>query len=312
MNLPAFSIASIVVSTLHLDYLISTRRFFCDAKKIDSYDLFVGHWDTTIRLQSRRQQSNLIEIFKVTNNTHSSYLLPQDCKVQPKPSTSLIRPWCFNHCPCRLSVYPNGTFRLMSSNNPRSSNPKTYTTDTMYPSISMRGRWKLQVNPYCVTDRFYDDLMLIPYPRIQKMIKERVSVSRHREMDVEDDRYNNHSQSIEKEIIPIQKVQLKLRCRLSGHFTAGRRPFLPWFYGQNECYARGKLTHGLMIMDTCDLQNNHDASKSSYPRIPVTSWFINRYHKRPKIIGSFSARRCIHSLKDLPSLSNDDTDNFGY
>lgn len=54
---------------------------------------------------------------------------------------------------CRLSLFPNGTFKIMPKGD---------------DDLIINGRWELGRNPYCPTDRFYDDLLLESYPRVFK------------------------------------------------------------------------------------------------------------------------------------------------
>jgi len=54
---------------------------------------------------------------------------------------------------CQLSLYPNGTFCLSPSD-----------TNRFY----LKGEWKVQRNPYCPTDRYYDKVVLDSYRRTQK------------------------------------------------------------------------------------------------------------------------------------------------
>ncbi|KAI2513967.1 hypothetical protein MHU86_351 [Fragilaria crotonensis] len=54
---------------------------------------------------------------------------------------------------CRLSLFPNGNFTIVLEGK-----------DVM----PINGRWELGRNPYCPTDRFYDDLILESYPRARK------------------------------------------------------------------------------------------------------------------------------------------------
>lgn len=66
--------------------------------------------------------------------------------IFPSQTTKRSRPM-----ECRLSLHPNGTFSL-----------------TPQEGMPMNGWWELGRNPYCPTDRFYDDLLLKSYPRSQK------------------------------------------------------------------------------------------------------------------------------------------------
>eukprot|EP00978_Attheya_sp_CCMP212_P026605 scaffold87877_cov45-Attheya_sp.AAC.1 len=59
--------------------------------------------------------------------------------------------------------------------------------------MGMRGRWKLVPNPYCITDRQYDELTLYSHPRVQ---------------------FNWFGDTI------LKRARLELRCRIWGRYGA--------------------------------------------------------------------------------------------
>mmetsp|Transcript_1975 Transcript_1975/g.2767 ORF Transcript_1975/g.2767 Transcript_1975/m.2767 type:complete len:186 (+) Transcript_1975:104-661(+) len=80
---------------------------------------------------------------------------------------------------CRLALHQNKTFSLT---------PKDTTI------MPIHGRWKLGKNPYCPTDRFYDDLLLTSYPRVQK-----------------------------RQDIELQRVVFQFKCRIYGRYYDEQR-----------------------------------------------------------------------------------------
>jgi hypothetical protein len=129
----------------------------------------------------------------------------------------------------------------------------------------VHGRWTLETNPYCVTDRFYDQLVLEAYPRLQTKL-------------------------VEDEEMIMQKVNIILQCRLSGHFTAGRLHFK-----DRQNYAKGKISHGVLFLE----RDGNETKKH---------WW-----HQPRIAASFSARRLITSKTALTSqIGIDDETEFGY
>jgi hypothetical protein len=99
---------------------------------------------------------------------------------------------------CSLSVCPDGTFVLT---------PLQKTVNR----LPLSGQWKLLTNPYCITDRFYDKLVLQSYPRVE--------ASR-----------NN---------TPLQSVELDLSCRMWGKYSNGGL-FRGW-------RPTGRMTHGTLV-----------------------------------------------------------------
>jgi hypothetical protein len=170
----------------------------CNAGKIDSTDLLIGSWDAVVRC----------------SDSQFGELFPQRCdqatpsRISPRRSTRARR------FACELSLFPNGTFGLR---------PKVSVDDN--GTVAIRGHWQLDVNPYCVTDRFYDDITLVSYPRVQKKRK------------------SNNPPTI------MQKLRLQLKCRLSGHFTGNRLRLR-----DRRHFARGKLSHGFLVVqrDECE------------------------------------------------------------
>jgi hypothetical protein len=229
----------------------------CSSKKIDSYDLLVGEWDTTVRFpQKVLQQFKWEEVFASTSS------------VKP-----LRRATASGSCNFRLSVYQNGTFGMVPLNSLNNSPAE----------LCIRGKWMLQTNPYCVTDRFYDNLYLESYPRVQKMMYEF------------DDGFVNGS-----DVLTTQKLRLKLKCRLCGHFTGRRLRFRDRHY-----YARGMLTHGIILWE--------NLKSESMDSSPSRLWKIVRMFRRPKIEASFSARRYLPYPSDFVSVTNEcDEVEFGY
>lgn len=297
----------------------------CDAKKIDSYDLLIGDWDTSVRLQ---HPTKLREIFSTTTVPSTPGSTTQSTAIQPIIGwlNPLKRHRRSRTIPCRLSLYANGTFGLTDRRPeqvPKLQSPEPLSSNTFI----IRGKWSLQTNPYCVTDRFYDDILLESFPRIQKERQQMVLPhgTTHQ--------YNNNGattsistrattyQSVTTITRPIQKVQLKLRCRLSGHFTGGngRRLGLPFRVGQRRrYYACGTITHGVMLLEQIDHVHDCDAAAAdddittAVMRAPFR--FVRQKYQRlnhpRQIIASFSAQRIISTYSDLASQSNDFDDEL--
>jgi len=212
------------------------------AGKIDAYDLLIGDWNATIRCSR--------SVF--TSELFPPRVAASDSILQARKGWDLPR-----NFECRLSLYPNGTFGL----EPRSSGKLVETGATDVTPLSVHGRWTLDPNPYCVTDRFYDQVCLRSYPRVKK-----------KRMDGREEQ----EQVVKENVFRIQ-------CRLSGHFSRGK---LPLFRSTSKpFYARGKLSHGVFIISDDNQQESHRG----------------RTRARPKVAASFAARRQIRSRSDLES-----------
>jgi hypothetical protein len=328
MNLHAIIV--FIISLIVYNNYYSRRRnsgyFGCNAKKIDSYDLLIGDWDTSIRLQHR---TKLIEIFTTqaaaattttttktgTTSTISNPIITT--QGVPYRNNKWLNPLQRHRViPCRLSLYANGTFGM--KDHQASSNIQSPS-----PSLLIRGKWTLKTNPYCVTDRFYDDIVLESFPRVQK---------EQQHIVVPNDAHPNHdntnysakdtlSQSVSV-MRPIRKVRLKLHCRLQGHFSGGNRRRTMSFRSlrseqHHHYYARGKITHGVVTLE--ELYNIQDTKKSddcdtttAGGTLPLR-FLVEQYRQQRhsnRIIASFSAKRYIPTFSDLASQSNDDEEDL--
>ena len=336
MNL--YAVIVLAISLIIYNNCYSRRRYIggyfgCNAKKIDSYDLLIGDWDTSVRLQ---QRTKLIEIFTTlttttttaTTKTGTITTNPIICTAQgaPYPKNKWLNPLQQRHelrssrvIPCRLSLYANGTFGMTDHHDSKIQSPSS--------SLLIRGKWKLQTNPYCVTDRFYDDIILESYPRVQKLQQQQQFILPKETHQHHDNRNycreNTLSQSVSI-IRPIQKVRLKLRCRLSGHFSGGnRRRAMPFRFrppkNQHHYYARGKITHGVMSLEELyniqDTKSDDTDTTTSGTSTGLTLLrFLTKQYRRQRhsngIIASFSAKRYIPTYSDLLSQSNDDEEDL--
>ena len=323
----------------------------CHAKKIDSHDLLIGDWETTVRLESQHGNHNnkLLEIFSTMGATITStkndihYPQQNDERWNPlKQNENKRRPRQYEYSrniPCRLSLYSNGTFDLVdrycndsstvhSHHQHRCHNQQQRPKESS--SFSIRGKWTLQTNPYCVTDRLYDDVLLESHPRVRNELLQlhnirtvpNESISTNNiDSAMDDIQHRSVISSSSSVIQPVEKARLKLQCRLSGHFTANRRNSPPWWqrlYRHSKIddhhyhsYARGKMTHGVMTLE--ELYNIHNRENDEdNPTILGTSSPIRylrqlyrRQQRRPRrIVASFSARRYIPTYSDLISQSN--------
>jgi hypothetical protein len=80
-----------------------------------------------------------------------------------------------------LSLLPNGTFSL---------------TDKENNGIVINGIWELGKNPYCPTDRFYDDLLLESFPRVKRKREEIIQRLSFQLKCKVYGRYNGHGQRL--------------------------------------------------------------------------------------------------------------------
>lgn len=185
---------------------------FCSASSLASLtseSLVVGDWRLSLGCKS---PSIVSELF------------PPRRTVEPLQQTKPCLPPNILNSDCQLSIYPNGTFAILPSRLPQTfgslgaapcSQEDEFEHNTL---LAMRGRWQLRKNPYCVTDRSFDDLTLLSFERVQR---------------------NTRTDDI------LQRVQLELHCQLRGRHTRGglwRR------LTGDQRYHRGRLTRGVILL----------------------------------------------------------------
>lgn len=152
-----------------------------------SLSLAAGKWDVSLRCRPDLFET---ELFPLRNST---------APRQPP------RSWTSRSRRCSLSLLANGTFVL----EPYFSNGSTSSV------LVMHGRWMVRTNPYCATDRFYDELILRTYPRVHKLV-------------------------CGDETTVLRRIGFDLHCRLYGHFA------------RNKDSNRGRLSRGLLIREQAD------------------------------------------------------------
>lgn len=174
------------------------------ARLLDSDELLLGTWKTMIRCSPSFFKSELFP----PQYLSTSCSIIDESQINRRNWLNYQKSRSF---PCSLSIYPNGTFLLL---------PDQLLE---HDCLSVRGEWKVKSNPYCATDRFYDQFIFRSYPRVQHQIN-RIEGSRKRQNGI------------------LQTLTLHFQCRLYGHHSAGRIRF-------SSVFARGKLTHGSLIVN---------------------------------------------------------------
>ena len=125
----------------------------------------------------------------------------------------------------------------------------------------LKGRWKVKSNPYCVTDRQYDELILISNPKI-----------RYRETNDDD---KDHYEEI---------VTLEMNCKVRGRFGSNTiRSLLNYPRGRDA----GRLTHGVISIRKDRMERNCFTNKANF--------FGNNdvvQNSRRAICATFNAKAC--------------------
>jgi hypothetical protein len=167
------------------------------ARVWNSHQLAVGEWDITFRGGWLFDPSTIFPT-TVKHNSNS------------RTTSSLVakrRPWG-SSLDCSLSICPDGTFVLKPKNAPQLKNNNR---------LPLSGQWKVLSSPYCITDRFYDQLSLASYPRVEESVEN----------------INSHH------VVPLRSVELDLSCRMWGKYHSSG--------GGLFRRRRGRMTHGTLV-----------------------------------------------------------------
>ena len=136
------------------------------ARPLNSIQLATGEWDVSIRGGFWTNPSDIFP--SVAQSEDETTILPFVRK----------RPWGRSSMDCILSMASDGTFVLTPKyvETKDSDEKEEYKTrnhdlvadDREEPNpllLDLRGSWNVLANPYCVTDRYYDQVSLRSYPR---------------------------------------------------------------------------------------------------------------------------------------------------
>lgn len=252
--------------------LLSTGTRICNGQLLSAYEQAYGRWDVKLskNLIRRWHLSTLLvndridELKRSKRDTEDGDLqllfpefLPLERRSilvdehgiedQAHTTTKSVK-----FVSCILSLEKNGKFSLslveelnnendlINKNIPNkiedSSSKLSSSQSTAMNYQPLRGEWFLTPNPYCVTDRHYDELLLVSEPRIRRGSS------------------------------TVEKARVELRCQVWGRYGAGavRRKL-----GMKHGRVRGRMTHGSIVIvkqqspDVYDIGRGNEGKKAS-------------------------------------------------
>mmetsp|Transcript_8615 Transcript_8615/g.21199 ORF Transcript_8615/g.21199 Transcript_8615/m.21199 type:complete len:319 (+) Transcript_8615:152-1108(+) len=237
---------------------------FVAARPVTSFQLATGEWDVSIRGASWMDPSFL---FPSVYTSHS--VATQNSNDEPKIGKTVPvvkRKRWGSSLDCKLSLASDGTFVLTPKqvtttvaqdvDNSRDTTTgvtptiperfanmfRKYNTQTRTPEpgvLDLRGSWKVLANPYCVTDRFYDQVSITADPRQRVFRPERRETSEGSGTTTFDDGTEDRV---------LRTVQWTMNCRVWGRHTGTGHRQLPGRRGINPY----RMTHGtLAVRDLC-------------------------------------------------------------
>lgn len=168
---------------------------------------------------------------------------------------------------CSLDIKSDGTFTLEPI--------QTERDDDMRHQI--RGEWMLQPNPYCVTDRQFESVVFLSYPRVKRI----------KEWDK-------------------QFAMLEMRCQLWGRFGMNS---IRDFVGQRHGRSAGRLVRGSVMLVRREQHGDVDLRKSRYF---IPRWrrkiIVAQFSARPVSSGDAAVSDLLYEACD--DVDNDDWASF--
>jgi len=196
---------------------------------------------------------------------------------------------------CILNLEKNGKFSLSlvedadeEGNGHGKSAPdkKDHPSDNTPPSPQchptsinhqpLRGEWYLTPNPYCVTDRHYDELLLVSEPRMRR----RSNI--------------------------IEKARVELRCQVWGRYGAGAvRKKIGLKHGR----IRGRMNHGTIVIVKEDVEDGIGSERKGR-KFPTTREVVGTFGGNAIVdIQSLGGDRdSLDNTDELPGEEDDDDD----
>jgi hypothetical protein len=237
------------------------------SRVLDAQDLAIGDWAVRVRCGQEFYNTllfpgeNSLPFADTTGNNDKNILFNHVNRWMRQGPSSLLSPR--HEFSCLLSVFPNGTFSLKPT-----TTTMTVTTAAAMPSetesttrLPVRGRWQVGPNPYCITDRFYDELKLESCPRELVAMRKRNNHVNGRGRGLRRNKSstsNNYLDDENDNMRRIQRLAFQLQCRVSGRYS---NPFLSKRRDRNTIKAR--LTHGTLLLMRPDTTRRDKSTPSS-------------------------------------------------
>ncbi|KAL3769057.1 hypothetical protein ACHAWU_008749 [Discostella pseudostelligera] len=237
------------------DTILIASRKLCHAQLLSAYDQVYGSWDIQLsrHVLSRRRWYLPTRDDSVHNNGVQKKIRKRIGTIETEKEDGDLQ-LLFPEVPsrhnnamihhtttksvrsvsCVLNIEKNGKFSLThvedgrcsdgmkpsSANNFDHDDPiddSTSISNQQQQHQPLRGEWYLTPNPYCVTDRHYDTLLLISEPRMRHCRRSNI----------------------------IEKATVELRCKVWGRYGGGavRRAI-----GMKHGRIRGRMTHGTILI----------------------------------------------------------------
>lgn len=192
---------------------------------------------------------------------------------------------------CILNLEKNGKFTLSlvdddkynkkNTINERYQHDEPSNTQPLTNSIiqhqPLQGEWFLTPNPYCVTDRHFDTLLLVSEPRMRRR----------------------------QGSVIIEKATVELRCKIWGRYGVGAvRKKIGLKHGR----VRGRMTHGTVVIVKEEVvMGSDERRRGELPKRDIVGTFGGK-----TIVDFDSVGRNDSLNNDADELLDDDDDDLNF
>ena len=151
----------------------------------------------------------------------------------------------------------------------------------------LQGEWYLTPNPYCVTDRQYDTLLLVSEPRMRRIRSQssskRILPTLSRLLSPSSSSNDESSKSM-----VIERATVELRCKLYGRYSMGSIRNL---IGRKHGRSCGRMVCGSIVFVKEVISTDSSSEDESVRR-------VRKKEKIREVIGTFSGRTIVDDMND--------------
>ena len=157
----------------------------------------------------------------------------------------------------------------------------------------LQGEWYLTPNPYCVTDRQYDTLLLVSEPRMRRIRSSQRSSKRI--LPTLSRLLLSSSIAESSSSFVIERATVELRCKLYGRYSMGSiRNILGMKHGR----CCGRMVCGSIVIVKEVISTDGSSSDNERRR-------VRKKEKTREVIGTFSGRTIVNADDDMSSSQGD-------
>lgn len=210
----------LVVAGLHLSF----------AQLIHPSDMVIGRWKVSLNRRDNSLFESMIFPKQQEKEVGEIQIYPRFNEKGRKLNRLKRR------LECDLIFDADGSFTLVPPND-EDENPDAMKRGSTSIRSPLRGEWNLQPNPYCVTDRHYDELRLRSVPKVKSYQQETEELSL--------------SPSRQKE-----QITMEMQCKLWGRYGSNT---IRYFLKRPRGKDAGRMVKGQLSI--VKIVSNDDADE---------------------------------------------------